>query len=700
MQNRELSWLKFNERVLEEAQCEALPLFERLKFISIFKTNLDEFFMVRVGSLVDCELVDPDTRENKTQMTPKEQIDAICKRVAKLMPRVDETYFALRDALEKEGVKECSFEALSPEQQKQVERYFYANVLPLLSPQVIDSRHPFPHLPNKTLNIAVFLDAKEGGRMGVIPVPDSLQRLVYLDGSRLTFLRVEELIYTFADRIFEKYKLREKTVLAVTRNADIDTDTGLVDEDVDYRQFMKKILKRRERLAPVRLELQYQVSDEFRKFLTERFKLKKEQVFLSRCPLTLDYIFGLEGSFSPEQKKKLLNPPFTPRQTPDVIQGESMIRQILKKDLLLSYPFESMSPFLNLIKEAAGDPMVLSIKITLYRVAKLSQLAEFLAEAAENGKEVTVLMELRARFDEQNNIDWAQRLEEAGCHVIYGFEGYKVHSKICLITRKEGNRLQLITQIGTGNYNEKTAKLYCDLSIMTADAEIGADARSFFYNMGIANLEGDYQKLLIGPKSLKPGIIKLMNGEIDKAQLGRPCGIIMKLNSLTDRDVIVKLIEASQAGVPIRLIVRGICCLTPGIPGYTENIKIISIVGRFLEHARVYAFGVGEEQRVFIGSADMMTRNTERRVEIIAPVESPEERKKVLWMVKVMLEDNVKARDMRPDGSYELRHPREGERRVESQQVFLELAARREAMVKTVVKKKGFFAKLFARRKR
>ncbi len=536
--------------------------------------------------------------------------------------------------------------------------------------------------------------------MGVIPVPDSLQRLVYLDGSKLAFLRVEELIYTFADRVFEKYKLREKTVLSVTRNADIDTDTGLVDEDVDYRQFMKKILKKRARLAPVRLELQYQVSDEFRKFLTERFELKKEQVFLSRCPLTLDYIFGLEGSFNPEQKEKLLNPPFTPRQTPDIIQGESMIRQILKKDLLLSYPFESMSPFLNLIKEAAGDPMVLSIKITLYRVAKLSQLAEFLAEAAENGKEVTVLMELRARFDEQNIIDWAQRLEEAGCHVIYGFEGYKVHSKICLITRKEGNRLQLITQIGTGNYNEKTAKLYCDLSIMTADAEIGADARSFFYNMGIANLEGDYQKLLIGPKSLKPGIIKLMNGEIDKAQLGRPCGIVMKLNSLTDRDVIVKLIEASQAGVPIRLIVRGICCLTPGIPGYTENIEIISIVGRFLEHARVYAFGVGEEQKVFIGSADMMTRNTERRVEIIAPVESPEERKKVLWMVKVMLEDNVKARDMRPDGSYELRYPREGERRVESQQVFLELAARRETMMKTVTKKKSFFARLFTRRKR
>ena len=674
-ENRELSWLKFNLRVLEEADCEDTPAFERLKFISIFTSNLDEFYMVRVGSLYDLALAGDDEPDNKSGMTCSEQLDAIFDRTPELCRKKDESYARVADALAKQHICRPSYNDLTSSEKKFVEKYFKKSILPLLSPQIVDNMHPFPHLVNKRLYIAAVLRHGKNCCYGLIPVSPALSRIVPMPESELRFMLLEDIILQFADLVFERYEVSEKLVVCVTRNADIDTDEGLYDADLDFRQHMKIILKKRALLAPVRLEISAPLSDGFQKFLCSQLNLQPKQVFVSASPLNMSYVFGLEDLLPSANKQLLVNTPFKPQESPDVHMHQSIIRQVLKKDLLLSYPFESMKPFLNLIREASTDPAVLAIKITLYRISRESKLAEYLIEAAENGKEITVLMELRARFDEQNNIEWAQRLEEAGCNVIYGFDGYKVHSKICLITRKDHGRIQHITQVGTGNYNEKTSRLYTDLSLITADPEICDDAVAFFKNMSLANLEGIYKKLWVAPYSLKSNVIRMIDREIEKAKMGKEARIIMKMNSLTDRDIIDKFAEASQAGVTIRLIIRGICCLIPGIPGKTDKITVTSIVGRFLEHSRIYCFGTGADMSLYIASADMMTRNTQRRVEIACPVLDNRLKDRICDMLDVMLDDTVKGRVLYSSGT--CRFPPREPFAIASQEYFMRQAIER-----------------------
>lgn len=673
MINRELSWLKFNERVLNEALCRETPVLTRLQFVSIFSTNLDEFFMVRVGSLIDYMHFAPDYVDNKTGMNAKEQLSAIYAASRELCARKDEVYREVLNELSASGVSLLSYMELTKDEKKEVGEYFNREIRPLLSPQIIDPRHPFPFIANKTLNIAVELE-QDGTRFcGIIPLPGGVRRLFFPDRGRLCCISLEELILHYANQVFALYKVVSKAVFSVTRNADIDTDARELDEDDDYRQHMKKILKKRQRLAPVRLEVQGHLKKKALEFLKDKLGLESHQVFFTTVPMNLSFVWEIEKHLTSEQKGQMLLPAYQPRPSSSVRLKESVLLQASRRDILLSYPYESMQPFLQLIREAASDESVLSIRITLYRIARQSKLAESLIEAAENGKEVTVLMELRARFDEENNIEWAQRLEEAGCRVIYGIDGFKVHSKICLITRKTGGKISTITQIGTGNYNEKTAKLYTDLSLITADPRIGRDAADFFLNMSLSNLKGEYQALWVAPNSFKQNVLRMIDGEIAKAQAGKPCGIMMKCNSMTDKMVMEKLAEASQAGVSIKLIIRGICCLLPGIPGETDNIQIISIVGRFLEHSRIYCFGAGEETAVYIGSGDMMTRNTDKRVEIAAPVKDAKIKNRLLKMMDIMLQDNVKAREMYPDGSYTLRTP-DGKKPLCAQEEFMRRA--------------------------
>lgn len=700
MQNRELSWLKFNQRVLEESCCPSTPLLDRLKFLSIFTTNLDEFFMVRVGSLMDSLMFAPEYVDNKTGMDAAQQLEQIYAAVA---PLYQERTLALRqlgEELAQKGVVRVPCSALTKSEAKAVDKYFTRTVLPVLSPQIIDPRHPFPHLSNKQLNIVVHLEGKGKHLFGVLPVPASLGRLFFPTPGEGRFVVIEEMILYYADLVFDMYNVVEKTVICVTRNADLDMDSGLFDEDMDYRQHMKKLLKKRLRLAPVRMELYSPLARETVEFLCGRLNLEHRQVYVSDAPLDLTYSFELENHLPPELRRQLVQAPYVPQPSPLVVPGESMIRQISQRDILLSYPFESMKPFLTLIKEAAEDPTVLSIKITLYRISRQSGLAQSLIQAAENGKEVTVLMELRARFDEQNNIEWAQRLEEAGCRMLYGTDGFKVHSKICLITRSERGKIQYITQIGTGNYNEKTAKLYTDLCLITANQDIGQDAAEFFTNMSLSNLDGQYHHLLVAPVSFKSGILLGIDQEIQKAKAGGEGRIVMKCNSLTDRNIIERLSDASCAGVKVQLIVRGICCLRPGVEGATENITIRSIVGHFLEHTRIYCFGTGPSSRVYISSGDMMTRNTQRRVEIACPLYDPATKARVLAILDMELADNVKARRQQPDGTYLLPVPGPEEAAVDSQAMLM-AQAMAEALTpppplpKPASPLKGFWHRLF-----
>lgn len=673
MVNRELSWLKFNERVLEEAVCRETPVLTRLQFVSIFSTNLDEFFMVRVGSLTDYMHFAPDYIDNKTGMNAKEQLNAIYTASRVLCERKDEVYREVINELSALGVSLLSYMELTKDEKKAAGEYFNREVRPLLSPQIIDPRHPFPFIANKSLNIAVELE-QDGNRLcGIIPLPGGVRRLFFPDRGRLCCISLEELILHYANEVFELYKVVSKAVFSVTRNADIDTDARELDEDDDYRQHMKKILKKRQRLSPVRLEVQGNLKKKTLEFLKDKLGLSEKQVFFTSAPMDLSFVGEIEKHLTPEQKQRMLLPAYHPCPSASIRLKESVLSQVSRRDILLSYPYESMQPFLQLIREAANDESVLSIRITLYRIARQSKLAESLIEAAENGKEVTVLMELRARFDEENNIEWAQRLEEAGCRVIYGLDGFKVHSKICLITRKVAGKILTITQIGTGNYNEKTAKLYTDLSLITADPEIGRDATDFFLNMSLSNLRGEYRALWIAPNGFKQNILRMIDGEIAKARVGKPCGVMMKCNSMTDRMVMEKLAEASKAKVPIKLVIRGICCLLPGVPGETDNIEIISIVGRFLEHSRIYCFGAGEETAVYIGSGDMMTRNTDKRVEIAAPVRDAKLKKRLVNMMDILLRDNVKAREMHSDGSYSLRTPN-GQKPLCAQEEFILMA--------------------------
>ena len=664
-QNRELSWLKFNQRVLEEAKDSSVPLLERMKFVSIFTSNLDEFFMIRVGSLYDMSLTDNSTIDSRSGMNPKEQLDAIFAAVAPLYKERDKTYSEIKKLLNPYGVCGLSIKELEQQEKKYVKKYFKDQILPILSPQIVDANHPFPHLLNKELYVIASLKQNGTSMIGIVPVPQFVSDILYLPGHDIRYIRMEKVIMEYLDVVFDKYEVSSKNYICVTRNADVSPDDEALEINDDFRLLMQETLHKRRRMAVVRMETAEPLDKELEKYFCDKFKITPAQIYRTKMPMKLDYIFSIMDKVPASLKRSLIDEPFTPQPSRYLTDGK-VIPQVKKKDILLSYPYESMDPFLRMIKEAAYDPTVLTIRITIYRLAKKARLVEYLCAAAENGKEVTVLIELRARFDEQNNIDWSERLEEAGCRVIYGFEGYKVHSKICLITYRNRNNIEYITQVGTGNYNEKTATMYTDVSLITADKGIGEDAAVFFKNMSIGNLNGSYQHIIVSPTSLKPKVLSLMDEEIKKGTNGR---IIMKMNSVTDVDFIQKVSEASNAGVKVDLIVRGICCILPGVKGYTENLRVTSIVGRYLEHPRIFLFGTGAEQKIYIGSADMMTRNTEKRVEVACPVYDETIRKQLTHMLKIMLTDNVKARELKSDGKYYMKE--KGTSKVNSQEYFM-----------------------------
>ncbi|MCL2221183.1 MAG: polyphosphate kinase 1 [Oscillospiraceae bacterium] len=672
MQNRELSWLKFNERVLLESNRNEMPLLERFKFLSIFTSNLDEFYMIRVGSFIDSILLGNKLSDNKTGMTTIDQLNEIYRATAPLYILLNHAYSNVTSELTDNGLCLMSINELSPAELKAAKNHFMLNVLPMLSPSIIDTKHPFPHIPNKQLHIAVTLEKKKGNTFGLIAVPSETDRLIPLDSNEGThrFILLEDLILYFADLAFGVYTVAEKHIIAVTRNADIGTVEELLDEDIDFRQFMKSLLRKRQRMAPVRLEMASQASSGMLEFLCKKLGLKTPQVFYSKAPFDLSFVFSLSRHFSKETVEHLFWPTHSPAMSLPATARADMIKHVSSKDVLLSFPFESMTPFLSLIRQAAQDSSVLSIKITLYRLDAQSKLAESLILAAENGKEVIVLMELRARFDESNNIEWANRFEEAGCRVIYGLVGYKCHSKLCLITRKDAGKLQYITQVGTGNYNEKTAKLYTDLSLITANQEIGRDAAAFFSNMLIENLDGEYSHLLVAPNSFKNSILELIEIERYKAINGEPGRIMIKCNSLTDKEIIEALVRAGSDGVEISMNIRGICCLVPHLPSVTDNIHIISIVGKFLEHTRIFCFGEGDDQKLYIASADFMTRNTQRRVEVACPILDPDVKKRILWMLDVMFKDDTNSWELCSDGRYILRPTNDFRNPQNSQEIF------------------------------
>lgn len=694
-QNRELSWLAFNERVLAEAADESVPILERLKFASIFTSNLDEFFMIRVGSLWDLKGIEPERHDSRSNMTPEEQLHAIYAAVRPLYRTREAVCVGLERLLRRYGISRLEWSELTGSEKKFCQRYFRAEVEPIISPQIVDTHHPFPHLKNNVLHIGVWVKYHSRDVFGVIPLPDVLPSVLFLpcdDGLR--YIHMEELLLHHTEDIFSNYDVRAKCVFRVTRNADINPEDEAfdMDENEDFRKKMKKALRQRTRLAPVRLELSERIGGSFLDYLKDRLPVMDEQIYFTSAPLRLDYAFSLAGKLPDDKRRSLTYPEFRPCRTAGLRSGESMIKQTARADRLLSFPFESMSPFLNLLKEASDDPNVISIKITIYRLARKAKLVEYLCNAAENGKDVTVFIELRARFDEQNNIDWSERLEDAGCTVFYGFENYKIHSKICLITRRERGEIQYITQVGTGNYNEKTAEQYTDVSLLTADPGIGQDAVEFFKNMSIGELDGEYKHLLVSPYSLKRTVLRLMDEEIAKGPFGR---MKFKINSLTDIDIIEKLREASRAGVHIDMVVRGICCILPGIPGETDNIHIVSIVGRFLEHSRIYIFGEGPSEKMYISSADFMTRNTQRRVETACPIYDSAVREKIHGIMDACLADNVKARELHSDGSYSPAPG--GAERVDAQQLQMDRALAAAAEPEPEPERAGVITKLLRR---
>lgn len=676
--NRELSWLKFNERVLEEAENPENPLCERLTFASIYQSNLDEFYMVRVGSLVDQMLLAKDIRENKTNMTPKEQLDAILARTKKLNRKRDVVYEEIMESLEEYGVHMLNFHKIEKEDRNYLERYFEAEVAPVISPSIVGKRQPFPFLRNKEIYAVVVLETKKGKeKLGIIPCSSAgIQRLIPVPRKTGTYMLSEELILHFVSKIFKGYHIKAKSLLRITRNADIDAD-ALYDEDLDYREFMVELIKARKKLAPIRLELSREMDGDVVETLCEYLEVDKNFVFRGDIPLDLSFVFQIQDGL--RKRTELFYEKRIPQKSPMFNSHEPILDQIAKKDRFLSYPYESIKPFLTMLHEAANDEDVVSIKMTLYRVAKQSKVVEALIEAAENGKEVFVLVELKARFDEENNIGWSRLLEDAGCHVIYGLDGYKVHSKLCQIMKKKDGNVEYYTQIGTGNYNEKTARLYTDLSLMTADPKIGTEAARVFQALAMGETVEDMDHLLVAPKCLQNKVLAMIDEEIEHAKVGEQAYIGLKMNSLTDKRIMNKLVEASCAGVHIDMVVRGICCLIPGVKGQTENIHIISIVGRFLEHSRIYIFGTQERAKIYISSADFMTRNTLRRVEVAAPIEDPDIRMQIQEMFVTMLSDNRKARTMNNKGNYKI-EPSDNAP-LNSQEVFLEQAYENAAPV-------------------
>ena len=649
--NRELSWLKFNERVLEEAENPEVPLCERMTFVSIYQSNLDEFFRVRVGSLQDQMLISTEIRENKTKMTSAEQIRAIIKEVKKLNQRKDKAYEKLMKKIEEYGITLINHASAKSEEKKFLEKYFMKEIMPLSSPTIVGKRQPFPFLKNGEIYAVVVLETRnKKERIGIIPCSNNmLTRMVELPGGKGRYMLIEDLILHYIGKVFKGYKVKGKSLLKVVRNADIDADAAY-DEDLDYREFMEDLMKQRKKLSPVRIDLSREMDETVVDALCRYLDVTPDRVFRSEAPLDVSFVFQLQDLL--RRNTELFYEKRVPQKSPEFKDGQSILQQITEEDKLLSYPYDSIRPFLKMLTEAAEDDSVISIKMTLYRLAKQSKVIEALCEAAENGKEVVVLVELRARFDEENNIRWSRMLEEAGCQIIYGLEHYKVHSKLCLITRRGANGIQYITQIGTGNYNEKTARLYTDLSLMTANEQIGMDAARVFQALAKGEVVEDMEHLLVAPKCLQSKVIEKIEEQIQKQKNGETAYIGLKMNSLTDKRIIDKLIDASKAGVKIDMIVRGICCLIPGVEGETENIHVISVVGRFLEHSRIYIFGNGEEAQYYIGSADFMTRNTVKRVEVAAPVYSERLKKRLQDFFDLMLSDNKKARKEDAKGAY------------------------------------------------
>ncbi len=682
-ENRELSWLKFNERVLEEAEDVRIPLCERLSFISIFQTNLDEFFMVRVGSLHDQMLLEDNPRENKTNMTAEEQIDAIADRVKVLSARHSLAYRELMEEFEKHGIKIINFAKLDEKEGEYLKSYFDREILPLLSPMTVTKKQPFPFIKNNEIYaVSVLANKNNKERLGIIPCNDGMfRRLIQIPGSKGYYMLAEELILHFLPDVFSGYTVVSKSLVRVTRNADIDADK-VYDEELNYRDHMAEVIKQRRKLCPVRMEYTRDMDKTVLSRIRDHLNISENMLFKKGAPLDMSFVFDIQDIL--RHKPELFFEKRIPQKSPQFDETKPLIPQIIESDKLLSYPFESIRPFLNMLVEAANDPDVVSIKMTLYRLAKHSKVVEALVEAAENGKQVDVLVELKARFDEENNIEWSRTLEKAGCHVIYGLEGLKVHSKLCLITRRTADGVGYITQIGTGNYNEKTSRLYTDLSIMTSNEAIGAEAANIFKKLSLNQVVKQTEHLMVAPKCLQNKVIERIEREIQAAKEGKEAYLGFKINSLTDKKIIDKLIEASQAGVKIEMVIRGICCLKAGIPGVTENISIISIVGRFLEHSRIYIFGKGEREEIYIASADFMTRNTVRRVEVAAPVYDEKSKGMIKDIFTLMLQDNCKARKQEPDGTY-VRVP-EGEKIINAQERLYEIAYEKAAGNGTAVK--------------
>lgn len=689
-QDRELSWLKFDERVLEEAEDETVPLLERMKFVDIFTTNLDEFFMVRVGSLMDLRQVAPNKLDNKSAMTPGQELDAIFDETRRLYKKRETIYKKVCANIEKAGIVHLNPDEMDVETRLYFEQYFKEQFLPVISPQIIDLHHPFPHIENKELLVGALIKQGRHVTLGMVPLVPQMPRLLLAPGNTMAFILQEELILFYLDKIFTDYSIIDRSVFSVTRDADINPDDEELDYGEDYVEQMRKVLKKRKLLPPVRLEIQTNGDSLVAPWLSERLDIPLKQVYVSEVPISLSYVYDIEDALSGEQREELCYKPYAPVSGIDRFGHRSIMSVIREHDVLLSYPYEDFGMFLQVLREAINSDSVVSIKITIYRVGKGHvKLMNYLVLAAEIGKEVTVLLELKARFDEQNNMNWIDSLRDAGVHILYGFEGYKVHAKVCLITEHREGKVSYITYIGTGNFNAKTAKLYTDYALLTADASIGRDAAMFFRNMGIAHLQGSYEKLLVAPAHLKKTLLYYIDREIGKAERGESCGIRLKMNSITDRELIDALQRASEAGVPCDMIVRGICCILPGKPGLTDSIRVHSIVGRLLEHARVFAFGRGDDTKVFIASADWMTRNTENRVEVACPVDDKRLKKEILYMLDVQFKDTVKGRRIGSDGDYHHITPDTG---ISAQDVFMreakKLAAKERTYLEGVHEKK------------
>lgn len=668
-QNRELSWLRFDDRVLEEAIDENVPLYERLKFIAIYASNLDEFYRVRVGSLCEMASVDTNGFDNKSFMTPNQQLDKIFVATKQLNQKADKIFATVEKQLKTYGIERKKVKSLNQKDKTYVKTYFDNQISPFLSPQIINVRHPFPHLLNKALYVGIILTRKKKKVFGIIPVPSNLPKIVYIPNkSKIRYVMTEDIIATYADKIFDGYEVENTAILSVTRSADISLDDEQLDLGEDFLEHAREVLLKRQRLAPVRLEIEGNIDSTMMKYATEQFKITSKQIFIYKSPINKSYIFSLGSKFNEEQKNSLMYPPFEPSHICCVPENVSVMDYVANNDVMLQYPYQSFDIFLKFIKEAVTDEKVFAIKITLYRVGShRAQLMNYLSMAAKMGKDVTVLMELRARFDEENNINWAEFLQDAGCKVIYGMEGYKVHSKICLVMKQDKTGIKYFTQIGTGNYNASTSSLYTDISLITSNEDIGKDAVEFFQNMGIDNLYGEYKNLLVAPVSLKNTLLDLIKEEIEKAKAGEETSIFLKMNSLTDRQLIDALKEASQAGVKIKMIIRGICCILPGIEGKTDNIEVISVVGRFLEHSRIFCFGTGENMKMYIASADWMTRNTENRVEIAAPIYDQKIKNSIYDTLRIMWKDNLKARILCSDGTYKKPEIKEGDELIDCQ---------------------------------